>query len=113
MRLQQRDRALAAAPKALALIGTPTDARILDAIWVDEALVVVSEQPTAHLAYAVDSFRPPTADETDPDQTDPRAPGDWILLDQYGNSGADAVPGMVASATAYLRELADQSQSAA
>lgn len=102
--IAERNRALAAAPKALALIGTP-DAEILNATWVRGALVVATHQPDAYFPYCVDAFRLPTADETDPDQDEPRAPGEWILVDQCGDHSQDAVPRMVADATAYLRQL--------
>ena len=91
---------------SLATIGAPTDAVILDATWVRGALVVATRQPSSiAFEYAVDSFRLPTADETDPDQDEPRTPGEWILADQYGSHSTDEIPGMVTDATAYLREL--------
>lgn len=104
--IQERNRALAAAPKALAGIGAAADVEVIDAIWVRGALIVVTRQPSSLAAeFAVDAFRLPTPDETDPDQVEPRTPGEWILVDQYGDHSLDAVPGMVADATAYLREL--------
>lgn len=104
--IAERNRALAAAPKALAVIGAPTDAEVLDAAWVRGALVVATRQPSSiAFEFAVDSFRLPTVDECDPDQDEPRTPGEWILVDQYGGHGTDEVPGMVADAIAYLREL--------
>jgi hypothetical protein len=102
--IEQANRARAAAPTALAIIGS-AGAEILDATWVRGALVVVSHQPDAYFPYCVDSFRLPTPDETDPDQVDPRALDEWVLVYQYGDHSADAVPGMAADATAYLREL--------
>ena len=102
--LQERNRALAAAPKALAIIGTP-DAQILDATWVRGALVVASHQPDAHIPYGVDAFRLPTSDETDPEQEDPRAPDEWVLVYQHGDWMPDSVPEIVEDATAYLRGL--------
>jgi hypothetical protein len=102
----ERNRALAAASKALAAIGAPTDAEILDATWVRGTLVVATRQPTSiAFEYAVDTFRLPTPTELDPDQTEPCTPGEWILIDQLGDHSEDAVPVMVASATAYVREL--------
>lgn len=104
--IEQANRARAAANKAIAGIGAPPDVEILDAAWVRGALVVTTRQPTSvAFEFAVDSFRLPTANETDPDQTEPHTPGEWILVDQYGGHGEDDVPGMVADATAYLREL--------
>jgi hypothetical protein len=102
--IEQANRARAAAPKALAIIGT-LDAEILDATWVRGALIVASHQPNAHTPYCIDAFRLPTSDETDPEQVDPRAPGEWVLLYQYGDWMVDSVPEMIADATAYLREL--------
>ncbi|WP_081241701.1 MULTISPECIES: hypothetical protein [Streptomyces] len=104
--IEQRNRAIAAASKALATIGAPADAQILDATWVRGALVVATRQPSSIAAeFAVDTFRLPTPDETDPDQTDPYKPGQWILIDQYGDHTEDAVPSMVGEATAYVRSL--------
>jgi len=102
--IQERNRALAAAPKALAIVGTP-DAEILDATWVRGALIVASHQPDAHIPYCIDAFRLPAPDETGPEQEDPRAPGEWVLLYQYGDWMPDSVPEMTADATTYLREL--------
>jgi len=104
--IEQRNRALAAAEKAIATIGAPTDAEIIDAKWVRDSLVVATRQPSSlAFEFAVDSFRLPTRDELDPDQDDPRMPGKWILVDQYGDHSRDAVPGMLASAVEYLSEL--------
>lgn len=104
--IAEGNRARAAAPRALAVIGTPADVRIIDAVWVRGALVVTTEQAATNFAYAVDVFRRPTAAECDPEQVDPRTPGEWVLVDQYGADAVDEVPGMVATASAYLRELA-------
>jgi hypothetical protein len=104
--MQERNRAIAAASKAIAGINAPADAEILDAAWVRGALVVATRQRSSiAFEYAVDAFRLPTPDELDPDQDEPRASGEWVLVDQYGDHTADAVPGMVASATEYLREM--------
>jgi len=104
--IAERNRAVATARKAITSIGAPADAEILDATWVRGALVVATRQPSSiAFEYAVDSFRLPTTDEVDPDQDEPRTPGAWILVDQYGDHSADAIPGMVADATAYLRSL--------
>lgn len=104
--IEQRNRARAAASVALAVIGTAADVRVIDAVWVGEGLLVVTERPAAHFRYAVDAFRLPTPAEYDPEQVDPHPQGEWLLVDQYGDHAADAVPGMVATATAYLKELA-------
>lgn len=104
--IAERNRALNAATKAIATIGAPADAEILDAAWVRGALVVTTRQPSSlAFEFAVDSFRLPTSDEIDPDQDEPRTPDEWVLVDQYGGHGADEVPGMVADATAYLHTL--------
>ncbi|MFK0140703.1 hypothetical protein [Streptomyces murinus] len=102
----ERNRALTVAPTALASIGAPADAELIDATWVRGALVVAYRQPSSTaFEFAVDAYRAPTRDELDPDQDEPRAPGKWVLVDQYGDHSADMVPGMVEDATAYLREL--------
>lgn len=104
--IAERNRALNAATKAIATINAPANAELLDAAWVRGALVVTTRQPSSiAFEYAVDSFRLPTADELDPDQDEPRAPGEWVLVDQYGGHSVDEVPGMVADAASYLHTL--------
>ena len=41
----------------------------------------------------------------DPDQTEPRTPGEWILIDQYGGHNADDVPGMVSDAVSCAQAV--------
>jgi len=104
------NRTTAAARKALAMIGTPTTARIISAQFVGTgvtgpALVVVTEQPGSEFPYAVDAFRPATPDETDPERTDPRPAGSMVLLDQIGGYSEDDIPVMRGKTLAYLAEL--------
>ena len=99
-----------AARAALASIGTTVNAMrgayILSAHRIGDALVVATDQPSrSAFAYAVDVFRLPTVEETDPEQTDPCTPGQWILIDQYGGHSSSDVPAMVDSAVAYLEQL--------
>lgn len=95
-----------AARAALASIGTPDGAFILSASRHGDALIVATDQPpAANFAYAVDVFRLPTAAETDPEQVDPRTPGEWILLDQHGSDSRSDVEGMIADAVKYLAEI--------
>lgn len=96
----------AAARAALASIGTPAGVHILSATRIGDALVVATDQPpAANFAYAVDVFRLPTAAETDPEQVDPCAPGEWILVDQHGSHGRADVDRMIADAVKYLAEI--------
>ncbi|MFF9287569.1 hypothetical protein [Streptomyces griseosporeus] len=106
-----------AARKALATIGTTVNvtngAYILSVRRVGDALIVATDQPASWaFPYAVDVFRLPTAEETDPEQTDPRTPGEWILIDQYGGHSRSEVAEMVASAEAYLVQLGFSNESA-
>lgn len=107
--MQARNEAKAAlwkaARTALAVIGTGPTAQILSVTQAGAALVVATEQPNGYFAYAVDTFRLPTDAETDPEQVDPRAPGEWILIDQHGDHSADDVDRMTANAADYLAEL--------
>lgn len=104
--IAERNRAIVTAPKALAVIGAPADVEIIDAVWVRGALIVATRQPSSiAFEFAVDVFRLPTPDEVELDQDEPRTPGEWILIDQYGDHGVDAVPGMVADATTYVRQI--------
>lgn len=89
------------ARRALAGIGTPVDARIVRVVRTGTVLTVATEQPDGYFRYAVDSFRLPTPAETDVDQVDPCAPGQWILADQLGDHVEGHVDRMIAEATAY------------
>ncbi|MFJ4637548.1 hypothetical protein ACIP69_18230 [Streptomyces hygroscopicus] len=89
---------------ALATIGTSPSVRILSVTQIDTALIVATEQPDRYFRYAVDTFRLPRAAETDPNQVDPREPGEWILVDQHGDH-TDQVARMLADAAAYLAEI--------
>lgn len=104
--LRRTAKTLAATSKALAVIGTPADAEVIDAVWVRGALIVATRQPSSPaFEFAVDAFRLPTPAETDPEQTDSYTPGEWILVDQHGDHSGDEVPRMIADTVAYLREL--------
>jgi sarcosine oxidase gamma subunit len=95
-----------AARTALASIGTPAGAHILAATRHGAALIVATDQPpAANFAYTVDVFRLPTATETDPEQVDPRTPGEWILLDQHGSDSRADVDRMIADSVKYLAEI--------
>lgn len=88
------------ARRALALIGTQADARILQIVRTGPVLTVATEQPDRYFPYCVDVFRLPTADETDLDQTDPRGLCEWILTDQHGGFGADEIERMLTAVAA-------------
>jgi hypothetical protein len=107
--LQARNEANAvqekAARTALAAIDTDSAAVILSVTHIGTALVVAAEQPSGNFRYTVDTFRLPTGAETDPELVDPRTPGGWVLIDQYGDHGPDDVPRMVQDAVAYLAAL--------
>jgi hypothetical protein len=98
-------RAHAAAAAVLAGISLPVDAQILDVSWARETLIVAYRQPSSiAFEFAVDAYRLPAPDETDVDQVDPRAPGEWILTDQLGDHGADGIDRMIRDAIAHLDE---------
>jgi hypothetical protein len=88
---------------ALAVIGTDPAARIVSVTQVGTALVIATEQ-SGYFEFCVDTFRPPTVAETDPELTDwaRRDPGEWVLMDQDGRHGADEVDDMVSNAIEYL-----------
>lgn len=101
--MEQANRAQAVAHTALTVIGTSPNARILSATQTGTTLIVATEQPDGYFPYAVDVFRLPTEDETDPDQVDPLTPGQWLLIDQYGDHSANDVSRMVENAREFLR----------
>lgn len=109
----QANRARTAAQDALATYGVAPDARILSAAFVGDALIVATAQPGAYFKYGVDTFRLPTASETDPDQTDPRTPGEWVLVDSAGAHTEADVPRLVRETTDYLRQIGLAPQKAA
>ncbi|MFE4671082.1 hypothetical protein [Streptomyces sp. NPDC056723] len=95
------------ARRALALIGTSEDARILRVVLSGSILTVASEQLDEHLPYCIDSFRLPNEDETHPEQPDPRGLTDWVLVDQDGDFDAHTVDAMVAKSRTYSALLRD------
>lgn len=105
--IQARNEAEAARRKtaraALTLIGTPA-AEILTIDVTDTTLIVATRQPGAYFEYAVDVFRLPTLEETDPELADDYrlTPGQWLLIWQAGDHDQTAVPGMVEDAKAFL-----------
>ncbi|WP_432185439.1 hypothetical protein [Streptomyces tendae] len=107
--IQARNEAEAARRKtaraALTLIGTPA-AEILTADVTDTTLIVATRQPGAYFEYAVDVFRLPTAEETDPELADDYRlnAGQWLLIWQAGNHDRSAVTDMVRDAHAFLTE---------
>lgn len=94
-----------AAREALTAHGIGPTARILSVTRIDTALIVVTHDADATHPYAVDTFRLPTAAETDPELVDPRTPGQWILIEEQADDTPDAISRMVAATTAYLAEL--------
>ena len=93
------------ARRALAGIGTSADARILRVVLAGSVLTVATEQQGHYFPIGVDTFRLPTADETDLDQDEPRGVSDWVLADQYGGFGEDEVEQMMSDALAYASKL--------
>lgn len=92
------------ARRALAATGTPAGARILDVQRVGDIFVVATEEPANRWApYAVETFRIPTADDTDRDYEPGEAPKIWCALAGWVGDGPDEVPGMFAKAVAYAR----------
>ncbi|MFC8423970.1 hypothetical protein ACFUN7_24345 [Streptomyces sp. NPDC057236] len=94
------------ARRALARIGTPADARILQIVRTGPVLTIATVQPEVYLPVGVDVFRLPSTDETDPDQDDPRGLCEWVLADQYGGVGEDELDRMMTDALAHAAELA-------
>lgn len=98
--IEVRNRAEVEARTALTLIGMAA-AEILDVLATETTLIVATRNPSsAACEFAVDAFRLPGADETDPELASwaRRTPGQWILDWQAGDHTADAVPQMIADA---------------
>ncbi|MFI1161433.1 hypothetical protein [Streptomyces sioyaensis] len=105
--IEQRNLAEAAALRAQArqaldILGTSPDAQIISARRHGDALIVATQQPGAFHPVAVDTFRLPTADETDPEQVDPLTPGAWLLIDSRGGHDRTELQAMIRSAKDYL-----------
>ncbi|GAA2192768.1 hypothetical protein [Streptomyces bangladeshensis] len=94
------------ARRALGVVRASVDARILQIVRLGSVLIVATEEPSSRWSrFAVDTFRLPTADDTDPDFDEGRAPKRWVPLAGWGGDGVDEVPGMLAKATAYAAEV--------
>lgn len=95
------------ARRALTTIGVPASTRIVDIHRAGTVLIIVTEDPNARWSpYAVDTFRIPTPDNTDPSfDTAGDAPKRWTPLAEWGSDDPAAVPGMLAKATAYAAEV--------
>ncbi|MER5843198.1 hypothetical protein ABT099_23460 [Streptomyces prasinus] len=92
------------ARRALAATGAPADARIIDVQRAGTVFVVATEDPASRWArYAVETFRIPTADDTDRDYEPGEAPKIWCALAGWVGDGMAEVPGMFAKAVAYAR----------
>ncbi|MEU9849311.1 hypothetical protein [Streptomyces sp. NPDC047985] len=106
--IEQANRALAAeAHAALASIGAIPGTRVLSITRIRTTMVISTANPNPRAAfpYAVDSFRLPTTEESDPDQVDPYPAGEWILVDQIGNHSRSDVDDMLRNAFGYLADL--------
>lgn len=92
------------ARRALASAGAPTTTRILDVQRIGTVFVVATEDPANRWArYTVETFRNPTADDTDRDYEPGQGPKIWCPLAGWTGDGADEVPGLIAKAAAYAR----------
>jgi hypothetical protein len=78
--------------------------RIDRVIRLNDVRIFVYDDPTAHHRAAIDAYRLPTADETDPDQTDPRDPADLVLVDALGGDDPADVPAMLRDVIGYLQD---------
>lgn len=86
--IQARNEATTAARTAIATLQGMQHAEIIDAKITNTGHLIAAtlQGPQRHtdLPYGIDVFRLATAAETDPEQTDPIAPGTWVLVDQWG-----------------------------
>ncbi|MGV9352321.1 hypothetical protein [Streptomyces misionensis] len=89
------------ARRALAVINTPADARILKVVRTGTIVTVATEQPGAYSPYCVDSFRLLAPAEKDPEVWDADEIRDWTLTDQHWGDGPDEVPSMLAKAVSH------------
>jgi hypothetical protein len=102
------------ARRALTTIGVPTATRITRIHRAGTVLIIATEDPNARWSpYAVDTFRIPTPDNTDPSyDTAGDAPKRWTPLAEWGSDDPAAVPVMLAKATAYAAEVQDMAVAA-
>lgn len=77
--------------------------RIDRVIQLDQVRIFIYDGPAAYHHSAVDAYRLPTSDETDPDQTDPRNPADLVLVDGLGGDDPAQVPAMLRDVLGYLQ----------
>lgn len=106
---QQANQAKRAAARAvLTAAGYSPTAAILSITVINDAMVIAHQNgvPTPFAAvYAVDTFRLPTLAELDPDQDDPRASGQWVLIDQSASDDGADIARMKRDAFGYLADL--------
>lgn len=92
------------ARRALAVIRTPQDARILDVVRVGTVVIVATYQDGDRYPHCVDSFRLLTPAEKDPEDWAPYQPNDWTLIDQYWGDAKDELPRMLNQAAAFASQ---------
>ncbi|MGW3821819.1 hypothetical protein ACWEAF_05790 [Streptomyces sp. NPDC005071] len=107
--IEQANRAKrAAARAALTAAGYSPTATILSITVINDTMVIAHQDgvpsPFA-AAYAVDTFRLPTVAEVNPEQDDPRTPGQWVLIDQYATDDGADIARMKRDAFGYLADL--------
>lgn len=90
--------------EALACIGARPGTEVILGLTEETGIVVASTSGDPYFPFAVDVFRPPTAGECDPDQTDPFT-GRWVLIDQYICESADGIRRLMSDGVEYLASL--------
>jgi hypothetical protein len=83
--MQTRNQTMALATRVLATLPGYSTTEITDAKRTRTGHLIIASEDTdpRRALYAIDVFRPATNAETNPDQTDPRQPGSWVLVDQW------------------------------
>lgn len=107
-RIAQLRESIARNALAATLPGISDDTRILDVRRVRDIFIVATEEPSSRQAsHYVETFRIPTADDTDQIFEPGKAPKIWVPLSGWCGDSADEIPGLIDEAIASVqRDLA-------
>ncbi|MCX5537827.1 hypothetical protein OG785_45555 [Streptomyces sp. NBC_00006] len=102
-RIAQLRESIARSALAATLPGVPDGVRILDVHRVRDVFIVATENPADRWAsHYVETFRIPTADNTDPYYGEGQAPKAWVPLASWKGYAIDEIPDLIEQAIHYV-----------
>ncbi|MFJ9420709.1 hypothetical protein [Streptomyces sp. NPDC101249] len=106
-RITQLRKSIARRALAATIPGIPADTHILDVHRDRDVFIVATENPNNRWApYAVETFRIPTADDTDQNFEIGKAPKIWVPLAGWSANSAAEIPDLMGEAITSAREYA-------